>query len=196
MATQGRDCAPGPTNERVINMRKLILLALCLIPFPAAALAQEPATPAPAAIPSPMLSEDWAKAVCAEWNKDEVLSKGLKDSGWVSTTKNNRGFRIIEIYRADCPASPHVQLKLQDKDGKAMCEGSGPMFDKDWDFLMYAETKDWVAMGKGDVGPMGGMMTGKLSFKGSMIEAMKNMGPFKNFLLLFGKIPSAVDKCN
>jgi len=143
-----------------------------------------------------MLSADWGTKACAAWNADEVLSKGLKDSGWISSHKNNRGFRIIELYRSDCASSPHIQLKFQEKDGKAVCVDSGAMFDKDWDFLMYATTADWVSMGKGEVGPMGGMMSGKLSFKGSMWEAMQNMGPFKNFLLLFGKIPTATDKCN
>lgn len=143
-----------------------------------------------------MLSEDWGKSACEAWNADSVLSKGLFDSGWVTNQKNNKGYRIIEIYRSDCPTSPHLQLKLAPKEGKAVCVGSGKMFDKEWDFLMYAKTEDWVSMGKGEVGPMGGMMTGKLKFDGSMWEAMQNMGPFKNFLLLFGKVPSDAKTCN
>ena len=143
-----------------------------------------------------MLSEDWGKSACEAWNADAVLSKGLFDSGWVTNQKNNKGYRIIETYRSDCPSSPHLQLKLEPKDGKAVCAGSGKMFDKDWDFLMYAKTEHWVSMGKGEVGPMGGMMTGKLKFEGSMWEAMQNMGPFKNFLLLFGKVPSDTKTCN
>ncbi|MDH4183711.1 MAG: SCP2 sterol-binding domain-containing protein [Nitrospinota bacterium] len=176
-------------------MRYLVLLSFCVVSISTAAWAQEPAAGAAADV-SPMLSEQWGKAACSEWNKDDVLSKGLKDSGWISNSKKNRGFRIIEIYRSDCANSPHIQLKFQEKEGKAFCVDSGPMFDKEWDFLMYAETKHWVSMGKGEVGPMGGMMTGKLNFKGSMWEAMQNMGPFKNFLLLFGKVPSVTDKCN
>lgn len=143
-----------------------------------------------------MLSEDWGKSACEAWSADQVLTKGLFESGWVTNQKNNKGYRIIEIYRSDCPSSPHLQLKLEPKDGKAVCAGSGKMFDKDWDFLMYAKTEHWVSMGKGEVGPMGGMMTGKLKFEGSMWEAMQNMGPFKNFLLLFGKVPSDTKTCN
>jgi putative sterol carrier protein len=143
-----------------------------------------------------MLSEDWGKAACEAWNTDQVLSKGLYDSGWVLNQKNKKGYRIIEMYRSDCPNSPHLQLKLEPKDNSAVCMGSGKMFDKDWDFLMYAKTEHWVSMGKGEVGPMGGMMTGKLKFDGSMWEAMQNMGPFKNFLLLFGKFPSDTKTCN
>lgn len=143
-----------------------------------------------------MLSEDWGQAACAAWNNDDVLSNGLHESGWVTSQKNNRGYRIIEIYREDCPNSPHIQLKLEPKDKRAVCAGSAPLFDKEWDFLMYAKTEHWVEMGKGEVGPMGGMMTGKLKFKGSMWEAMQNMGPFKNFLLLFGKVKSDSNVCN
>jgi putative sterol carrier protein len=143
-----------------------------------------------------MISEEWGKAACEAWNSDQVLSKGLFESGWVLNQKNKKGYRIIEIYRSDCPNSPHLQLKLEPKDGSAVCVGSGKMFDKDWDFLMYAKTEHWASMGKGEVGPMGGMMTGKLKFEGSMWEAMQNMGPFKNFLLLFGKVPSDAKTCN
>jgi putative sterol carrier protein len=143
-----------------------------------------------------MISEEWGKGACEAWNADAVLSKGLFESGWVTNQKNNKGYRIIEMYRSDCPASPHLQLKLEPKNNSAVCVGSGKMFDKEWDFLMYAKTEDWIAMGKGEVGPMGGMMTGKLKFDGSMWEAMQNMGPFKNFLLLFGKVPSDTKTCN
>lgn len=143
-----------------------------------------------------MMSTEWGKQACEAWNGDKVLSEGLYESGWVSNDKDGRGYRIIEMYRADCGGSLHVQLKLVEKDGKAFCEGSGPMFDKEWDFLMYAKTEHWVSMGKGEVGPMGGMMTGKLKFEGSWWEAMKNMGPFENFLLLFGKVPSDTAECN
>jgi len=146
--------------------------------------------------PPVMLSGEWGRQVCAAWNADPALTKGLKKSGWIEGDKNGRGFRIIEIYRSDCPDSPHVQLKFVDRDEQAICEDAAPMFDKEWDFLMYAKTERWIAMGKGEVGPMGGMMSGKLSFKGSMWEAMKNMGPFENFLLLFGKVASTTDSCN
>ena len=45
-------------------------------------------------------------------------------------------------------------------------------------------------MGKGEYGPMKAMMLGRLGFDGPMLEAMGNMGPFANFLLLVGKVPS------
>ncbi|HEB71596.1 MAG TPA: sterol-binding protein [Nitrospirae bacterium] len=143
-----------------------------------------------------MLSEEWGKSACEVWNNDPVLSEGLFESGWAENFREGMDFRIIEIYRKDCPDSPHVQLKFQPEDNKTMCVDSGPDFNKGYDFLMWASTGNWVKMGEGKIGPMGGMATGRLRFKGSMWEAMKNMGPFKNFLLLFGKIPADISQCN
>ena len=49
----------------------------------------------------------------------------------------------------------------------------------------------WVKndKGRGDCGPMKAMMFGRLEFSGPKREAMGNMGPFENFLLLVGKVP-------
>jgi putative sterol carrier protein len=60
---------------------------------------------------------------------------------------------------------------------------------------MYAETERWQQMGAGEYGPMKAMMFNRLKFDGPMWEAMKNMGPFKNFLLLVGKVPSDTASC-
>jgi putative sterol carrier protein len=50
-------------------------------------------------------------------------------------------------------------------------------------------------MGKGEYGPMRAMMFGRLEFEGPKGEAMSNMGPFENFLLLVGKVPSEAGSC-
>ena len=60
---------------------------------------------------------------------------------------------------------------------------------------MHAKTARWVEMGSGEYGPMKGMMLGRLSFSGPRAEAMGNMGPFTNFLLLVGKVPSDTTTC-
>lgn len=185
-------------------MRYLILITCFLsftLLFGAVSFAQEN-TEAPAEQSAEeqkevvMLSEEWGKLACEAWNNDEVLSGGLFESGWAENFRKDMDFRIIEVYRKDCPDSPHVQLKFQPKDNKTVCVDSGPDFNQGYDFLMWAKTGNWVKMGEGKIGPMGGMMTGRLSFRGSMWEAMKNMGPFKNFLLLFGKVPSTTKECN
>jgi putative sterol carrier protein len=50
-------------------------------------------------------------------------------------------------------------------------------------------------MGKGEYGPMRAMMLGRLGFSGPMVEAMGNMAPFENFLLLVGKVPADATAC-
>jgi putative sterol carrier protein len=60
---------------------------------------------------------------------------------------------------------------------------------------MSAETARWQEMGRGEYGPMKAMMLGRLKFEGPKLEAMGNMGPFENFLLLFGKVPSDTSAC-
>ncbi len=42
---------------------------------------------------------------------------------------------------------------------------------------------------------MAAMMFGRLGFEGPKLEAMGNMGPFSNFLLLVGKVPSDSGAC-
>lgn len=63
------------------------------------------------------------------------------------------------------------------------------------DYLMFAQTTRWEEMGAGKYGPMKGMMFRRLRFQGPKMEAMNNMGPFKNFLLLTGEIPSDTSTC-
>lgn len=53
---------------------------------------------------------------------------------------------------------------------------------------MYAETRRWVEMGKGEYRPMRAMLFNRLLFEGPRGEAMSNMGPFEIFLLLVGKV--------
>ncbi len=60
---------------------------------------------------------------------------------------------------------------------------------------MYATTKDWIEMGRGDYGPMHAMMFGELSFRGPKFVAMANMGPFSKFLRLIGQIPANTNAC-
>ena len=63
--------------------------------------------------------------------------------------------------------------------------------DQGADYVMHATSKRWQEMGAGEYGAMKAMMLGLLSFSGSYGEAMSNMGPFGNFLLLAGKVPGA-----
>jgi putative sterol carrier protein len=148
---------------------------------------------APAAAAPVMMSADWAKDACEAWNKDPVLTDKLVESGWVKNDRG-RGYKVMQVYRSDCGDRPTAEMRVSLRDGKAACTSAGaPQAappDTGVDYIMKAATARWVEMGKGEYGPMGAMMTGRLGFDGPMFEAMGNMGPFENFLLLVGKVPS------
>ena len=145
-----------------------------------------------------MMTADWGRDACAAWNKDPVLTDKLVESGWIKNDKG-RGFKVMQVYRSDCGDKPTVELRVALKDGKAMCVYGGATetakLDDGADYVMKAETARWVEMGKGEYGPMAAMMFGRLGFDGPMMEAMGNMGPFENFLLLVGKVPSETGSC-
>jgi len=167
-------------------MRNIVLAAL------AAALA------APALAAPVMMSSDWAKDACEAWNKDPVLIDKLAESGWVKND-SGRGFKVMQVARSDCGDRPTAELRIALKEGRAACVYGGPpstsKLDTSADYAMKAETARWIEMGKGEYGPMRAMMLGRLGFDGPKMEAMGNMGPFENFLLLVGKVPSAPEMC-
>ena len=143
------------------------------------------------------MSGDWGVQACAAWNADPVLTGDLVESGWIKNDKG-RGYKIMQVYREDCDGKPTVELRVSLEDGKARCVYGGPVqaepLDGGADYVMHATTKHWREMGAGEYGPMKGMMFGRLSFSGPYGEAMGNMGPFTNFLLLVGKVPGG-DAC-
>ena len=112
---------------------------------------------------------------------------------------NDRGYKVLRVYRLDCPDSPQIQLRVADQEGAVTCIEAGLKTDEEidscCDYVMFAKTDRWLEMGAGKYGPMGGMMTGRLKFQGPKWEAMKNMGPFKSFLQLVGKVPGSTDTC-
>jgi putative sterol carrier protein len=145
-----------------------------------------------------LLSPEWGTEACNAWNQDPVLTEQLVKSRWISNDKG-RGFKVVQIYRSDCPNSPHIELRLSQKEKLAQCVYGGKAettaLAPDADYVMYAETTRWNEMGKGDYGPMKAMMFGRLKFEGPKTEAMANMGPFSSFLLLVGKVPADSGQC-
>jgi putative sterol carrier protein len=145
-----------------------------------------------------LMSADWAKAACDAWNADPVLTDELAASGWAKNDKG-RGYKVMHVYRTDCAASPRVEMRIALQENKAKCVYGGPVEnakpDLDVDYVMHAETKRWDEMGKGEYGPMRAMMFGRLKFDGPNWEAMKNMGPFEQFLLIGGKVASDKSSC-
>jgi len=144
------------------------------------------------------MSPTWAQAMCTAWNADPGLTEKLAESGWVQNDAG-RGFKAMQIYRADCPSSARIEMQLALKDGKAMCTyGGAAKTDAlvgNADYLMWADTPRWREMGAGEYGPMKAMMFSRLNFKGPKMEAMGNMGPFGGFLRLVGKVPGDWNAC-
>lgn len=145
-----------------------------------------------------LMSADWAREACNAWNADATLTRELHESGWAANHKN-RGQKVLRIARKECKESPLVELHIAPLDGKAQCLAGvlapATALDYDVDYLMTAETRRWLEMGRGEYGPMRAMMFGRLSFDGPMGEAMGNMGPFGSFLMLVGKVPGDAGSC-
>jgi putative sterol carrier protein len=146
----------------------------------------------------PLLSPDWARGACEAWNADPVLTGKLVESDWIRNDKG-RGFKVMQLYRADCGDKPTAEMRIALKDGKAACVYGGGVetakLESGADYVMFAETPRWIEMGKGEYGPMKAMMFGRLGFEGPKLEAMGNMGPFENFLLLVGKVAGETATC-
>ncbi|PIX75068.1 MAG: sterol-binding protein [Rhodocyclales bacterium CG_4_10_14_3_um_filter_68_10] len=145
-----------------------------------------------------LMSAEWAKQACAAWNQDPVLTEKLVESEWVGNDKK-RGYKVMHVYRTDCTPAKPVEMRIALKDGKAMCVYAGEIenaaLDGDVDYLMHADTARWLEMGNGEYGPMRAMMFGRLQFEGPKLEAMRNMPPFENCLLLVGKVSSESTSC-
>ncbi len=153
----------------------------------------------PAVYADPILmSPEWGELACVAWNNDPILTTKLAESGWAQNDLD-RGFKVITLYRSDCAKSKRAQLKISLVDEKAECVYGGGVIEKTVDtkvdYIMHAKTQRWMEMGEGKYGPMKAMMLRRLKFKGPKGEAMGNMGPFKNFLLLAGAVPSDTSNC-
>ncbi len=142
----------------------------------------------------PLMSAPWAKLTCEAWNAAPVLTTKLVETGWVKNDAK-RGFKVMQLYRTDCPDSPRVEMRVAEQGGKARCTYGGkaetPNLDTGVDYVMHASTARWQEMGRGEYGPMRAMFMGRLQFQGPMMEAMGNMDPFESFLLLVGKVRGA-----
>jgi putative sterol carrier protein len=165
-----------------------ILIACAASLLTAAAVAEEPV----------LMSAAWAAAACEAWNADTVLTGDLAESGWIENDKG-RGYKVMQVYRNDCGDKPTAELRVSLKEGKALCVYGGAIEtaepDGGTDYVMNASTERWREMGADEYGPMKAMMLGRLKFSGPYGEAMGNMGPFKNFLLLVGKVPASTASC-
>jgi putative sterol carrier protein len=173
---------------REFTMKSRLLLGMAC-----AGLALQAAAQAPV-----LMSPQWATQACEAWNKEPELTGALFESGWVKNDAG-RGFKVMQLYRRDCGEQPTAEMRVVAKDDKAICTFGGAVqtakLDSGSDYVMSADTSRWLEMGKGDYGPMRAMMLSRLHFSGPKFEAMGNMGPFSEFLLLVGKVPGDASRC-
>ncbi len=122
------------------------------------------------------LSEEWINAYKDEWNTNEKLKKGL------------RGFNASIKYYVE-GSGDAVHLFVEDGEATA----GGPADRESYDFEMWAKLDHWKDLASGGMGPRAAMLTKRLKFKGSMVTAMKFMGPFEDSLRLMGTVPTRWD---
>ncbi len=144
------------------------------------------------------MDEEWAEKACELWNSNTTLTVDLATNDWMGN--NSRGYKLIRLYRTDCGHATQVQLKIEDKNNKAVCTFGGlpdeQKLDKEVDYLLHATDKHWTEMGDGTYGPFKALMFGYLTVQGPYDEAMYSLTPFSEFLKLAGSIAGDKGKDN
>ena len=120
------------------------------------------------------LSEEWIQLYKDEWNKNDKLVNDLK------------GFTASIKYFIEGKEDEAVELIVEN----GVAKSAGKADNKKYDFEMWATYDNWKILAKGEMEPKAAMLTKKLKFKGSMITAMKYMGPFEESLRMMGIVPT------
>lgn len=115
------------------------------------------------------LSAGWIERYQSLWNQRDDLVEGLK------------GFSALIEYGWEDGSKPSAYLLVED--GRAV--------DRAWadspakpDFVMKASAENWQRLLDGSLSGRAALLTKKLKFQGSMITAMKYMGPFEKSIAL------------
>lgn len=119
------------------------------------------------------LSAEWIKRYQALWNQQGDLVDGLK------------GFDALIEYGMEDDSKPSVFLRVED--GRAVASAWKDAPGKP-DFVMKASTENWQRLREGSLSGRAALLTKKLKFQGSMITAMRYMGPFEKSIALLGKV--------
>jgi putative sterol carrier protein len=118
------------------------------------------------------LTPQWIERYKTLWNEQDSLVQGLK------------GFSALIEYGWEDGSRPSVFLEV--KDGVAVATFFGVPPRKP-DFVMKASEENWQRLREGTLSGRAALLTKKLKFQGSMITAMKYMGPFELSIALLGK---------
>lgn len=118
------------------------------------------------------LTPAWAARYRDAWNADATLTEGL------------RGFSALIEYGWVDDSRPSVFLTVDN--GRVTNVATAATGKPD--FVMKASPENWGRMRDGSLSGRAALLTKKLRFQGSMITAMKYMGPFERSIELLGKV--------
>jgi putative sterol carrier protein len=118
------------------------------------------------------LSAAWIERYRALWNADAELVRGLE------------GFSALIEYGWEDGSKPSAWLRVEN--GRAVATAWGDAPGKP-DFVMKASAENWQRLRDGSLSGRAALLTKKLKFQGSMITAMKYMGPFEKSIALLGR---------
>ncbi len=118
------------------------------------------------------LTQTWIERYQDLWNRDEDLVQGLK------------GFSALIEYGWEDGSKPSAFLRVENGLAVSTAFGEPPA---EPDFVMKASPDNWQRLRDGTLSGRAALLTKKLKFQGSMITAMKYMGPFEKSIALLGK---------
>lgn len=119
------------------------------------------------------LSEPWISAYKERWNRTPDLVEGL------------RGFTALIEYGWHELDRPSAFLRIENGEAKTTAHGAAPAKP---DFVMKATPEVWQAIRDGSLSGRAALLSRKLKFQGSMITAMRYMGPFEKSIKLLGEV--------
>jgi hypothetical protein len=122
---------------------------------------------------SEFLDAGWIERYRASWNADAQLVADL------------HGFDALIEYGWKNRDRPSAFIRVEN--GRATSAAWGEAPGKP-DFVMLATPENWQRLRDGSLSGRAALLTKKLDFKGSMITAMKYMGPFEKSLALLGSV--------
>ncbi len=118
------------------------------------------------------LSEAWIRKYQSRWNEDAELIRGLR--------------RIDATMKYYVEGAERDAVFIRLRRGAAV--DAGRASDRQYDYVMWASRDDWKEISSGALGPKRAMATRKLKFKGSMITAMRHLGPFGRSLKMMSEV--------
>ncbi|MCP5066350.1 MAG: sterol-binding protein [bacterium] len=120
------------------------------------------------------LSEDWIEQFRRRWAADTDLVRDLRRMD--ATLK----------YFVDGAEDDAVFVRLR----QGVAVESGRAGRGSHDYVMSATLNDWKRLTSGEIGPKQAMATRRLKFAGSVVSAMRHIGPLGRSLQMMGEVPT------